>query len=170
MERAARLLVRRLGLSGFCGLDFVIEETTGNAFLIEVNPRTAQLGRLRADGVTLAGVLSDRLRGITPTKAAVSARSPEIVALFPQAWLSPSAEPLLHSSYHDIPWEEPALVAELLKRPWDIRGPIARLTDFVMRRRDPAKQLAAIFGASEQDRPPRSRAATDGSIADATRN
>ncbi len=39
IEGAARILARRLGISGFFGLDFMIEERTGAAYLIEMNPR-----------------------------------------------------------------------------------------------------------------------------------
>ena len=39
MLRAAELLAKRLNLSGFFGLDFMIEESTGLAYLIEMNPR-----------------------------------------------------------------------------------------------------------------------------------
>jgi hypothetical protein len=48
-------------------------------------------------------------------------------------------------AYHDVPWREPALIAELLRRPWDVRGPLARLTGFLMRRPDPASILAKSF-------------------------
>jgi hypothetical protein len=49
---------------------------------------------------------------------------------------------LLPSAYSDVPWHEPALVAELLRRPWDVRSPLARLTGFLIRRPDPARILA----------------------------
>ena len=39
MMRAAERIAKRLELSGFFGLDFVIENGTGLAYLIEMNPR-----------------------------------------------------------------------------------------------------------------------------------
>jgi glutathione synthase/RimK-type ligase-like ATP-grasp enzyme len=146
MEIAAERVVRGLGLSGFCGLDFVIAGDTGEAHLIELNPRATQLGHFQlAPGWSLASILLRRLRGETlPPKASLQT-SPQTVAFFPQAWLSRSAAPLLGSAHHDVPWEEPELVAELLRRPWDIRSPLARLAGRLLRRPDPEKLLADCF-------------------------
>jgi hypothetical protein len=162
MEAATRRLVRRLGMSGFCGLDFLIEAGTDEAHLIELNPRATQLGHLQlGPGRNLAVALLGRLRDemvprASPPQIAPAAATQntgtqqtitqETIALFPQAWLSAGAAPLLRSAYHDVPWDEPALVAELLRRPWEIRSPLARLTDLLLRRPDPARLLAASFG------------------------
>ena len=48
MSVAAEKIAKRLKLSGFHGLDFMIESETGNAYLIEINPRTTQVGHLGA--------------------------------------------------------------------------------------------------------------------------
>jgi hypothetical protein len=145
MDSAARRLARRLGLSGFHGFDFVIEDETGDAYLIEMNPRATQLGHLRLGaGYSLAAALLAGLRGDVIT--APSPVADRTVALFPQAWVSGDAAPLLASAHHDVPWEEHALVAELLRRPWESRGPLARVIDRVRRRPDPEILLAAAFG------------------------
>jgi hypothetical protein len=53
---------------------------------------------------------------------------PGPIALFPQAFAKIAAQsPHLDSSYHDIPWEEPRLVHELMLEPWPIRQWAARL-------------------------------------------
>lgn len=46
MAQAACKLAQRLELSGFHGLDFVLEADSGAAYLIELNPRCTQLGHL----------------------------------------------------------------------------------------------------------------------------
>ena len=46
METVAARLVRRLGMSGFCGIDFILEDGSTKAFMIELNPRATQLGHL----------------------------------------------------------------------------------------------------------------------------
>src|SRR5690606_7484423 len=46
MTEAARTLVRALGFTGFCGLDFVIETATNAAYLIELNPRATPICHL----------------------------------------------------------------------------------------------------------------------------
>ena len=143
MEAAARHVVAGLGLSGFCGLDFIIDHRD-DAHLIELNPRPTQLGHLPiATGHSLASVLLHRMAGQPPPAGAPAPMGHDTVALFPQAWLSEAAAPWLQTAYHDIPWTEPALVAELRRRPWERRSPLARLTDLLLRRPDPARQLEA---------------------------
>jgi ATP-grasp domain len=155
MEAVATRLVRRLGMSGFCGIDFILEDGSGKAFMIELNPRATQLGHLPFGPTgSLVSVFLARLRGETAT----AVKGPRIaeqgtVAFFPQAWLADANSPLLPLAYPDIPWQDPALVAELLQRPWDIRSPLARLIGFLMRRPDPARILATNFANVRQPEP-----------------
>jgi len=131
-------------MSGFCGVDFVLEDGTGRAWMIELNPRATQLGHLAiGPSGTLAAALLARLRGDVAPAAAQPRITQETVAFFPQAWLSGTVSPLLPPAYHDVPWAEPALVAELMRRPWDGRSLLARLTDTLMRRPDSERILAA---------------------------
>ena len=46
MDRAAEILASRLNLSGFYGLDFVLEEQTGIPWLLEMNSRVTQIPHL----------------------------------------------------------------------------------------------------------------------------
>ena len=46
MSVAVESMVRRLNLSGVHGFDFLLEAHTGNAYLIEINPRATQVGHL----------------------------------------------------------------------------------------------------------------------------
>jgi ATP-grasp domain len=127
MEAVAARLVHRLGMSGFCGIDFILEDSAGKAFTIELNPRATQLGHLPFGPTgSLVSALLARLRGET-VLAVTGPRIPEhrTVAFFPQAWLADAGSPLLPSAYPDVPWHEPAFVAELLRRPWDVRSPLA---------------------------------------------
>src|ERR1700691_6105121 len=56
MSKAAELLAARLQLTGFYGLDFIIEPTMDTPYLIEMNPRCTQLGHLEfPDQGSLAG-------------------------------------------------------------------------------------------------------------------
>jgi thioesterase domain-containing protein len=54
MAEAARLLVRRLGLSGFCGFDFIIGDS-GEAMLLELNPRVTPTCHMLVEGADLRG-------------------------------------------------------------------------------------------------------------------
>ena len=70
MMVCAESIARRLGLSGFFGLDFMIEEGTGASHLIEMNPRCTPLCHLRmGQGRDLIGALYAQLSGRAPQGA-----------------------------------------------------------------------------------------------------
>lgn len=110
MELAARKLVKRLGLSGFCGFDFMIEAGSGKAYLIEVNPRATPVTALALGPERdLVAALSQKLLGRpVAARAELGERTP--IAMFPGLWLKNPADPALNQAHHDVPWEEPALV------------------------------------------------------------
>jgi hypothetical protein len=128
MKKAAELVVSRLKLSGLYGLDFIIESGTGVPYLIEMNPRCTQLGHIEfADHGCLAGVLSAVLRG-KPRPQVQNPVPDNTIALFPQALAAGDAcRPHLEASYHDVPWEEPQLMRELILKSWPQRQWCARL-------------------------------------------
>ena len=49
MAEATGHVVRCLGLSGFVGFDFILERTSGRAFLIEMNPRPTPICHFSLD-------------------------------------------------------------------------------------------------------------------------
>jgi hypothetical protein len=128
MRKAAELVVSRLKLSGFYGLDFIIETGTDTPVLIEMNPRCTQLGHIElAAGGCLAGVFAAAMRG-EPRPAVQNPIPGDKIALFPQALAA--GEPCrayLDASYHDVPSEEPQLVSELMLKSWPQRRWAARL-------------------------------------------
>jgi predicted ATP-grasp superfamily ATP-dependent carboligase len=143
---AAHLLVERLQLTGFHGLDFLLEQGTGAAFLIELNPRATQLGHLRLAGRgDLVGALCSALE---PDREAgretLSGDSIEkdIVAFFPQALSSNPDSPYLTSGYHDLPVEQPQLYRELLRKPWPDRRLLARAYHLLRPRK---RETEAVF-------------------------
>jgi carbamoylphosphate synthase large subunit len=128
MKQAAELVVSRLKLSGFYGLDFIIESASGLPYLIEMNPRCTQLGHIEFPGQgCLAGVLAAVLRG----EPRPEVRNPilnDTIALFPQALAAGEAcRAHLEASHHDVPSEEPDLVGELMLKSWPQRRWAARL-------------------------------------------
>jgi hypothetical protein len=111
MMIAAQRIASRLRLSGFFGLDFVIEEGTGAAYLIEMNPRCTPPSHLRlGTGRDMIGALSAQLTG-KPLSEPVSITQNNLIAYFPEALLRNSE--FLPSSYHDVPETEPELIEEL---------------------------------------------------------
>jgi len=129
IETASRLLAKRLGLSGFHGLDFVIEDSTQQAYLIEMNPRATQLGHLNVcPRGNLADVLAAKVMNRTASPAAGALRiQSETIALFPHAWKTDPENELLSTGYHDVPWEQPALVRELMGKTWPERRLLNRI-------------------------------------------
>jgi hypothetical protein len=110
ISTAAERIARRLNLSGLHGIDFMLETRTGNAYLIEINPRSTQVGHLTlGPGRDLPAALYAAISG-EAVQADRKVTENDTIALFPQEWIRDSASSFLHSGYHDVPWEEPELV------------------------------------------------------------
>jgi hypothetical protein len=110
MAGATVKMARRLGLSGFHGFDFMLEEDTANAYLIEINPRTTQVGHLTlGPGRDLPAALYAAVSGQT-VRPAAQLTEKDTIALFPGEWTRNPESAFLRSAYHDVPWEEPNLV------------------------------------------------------------
>lgn len=125
MMLCAERLARRLRLSGFFGLDFMIEEGTGNTYLIEMNPRTTPVCHLRLGaGRDMIGGLWAQLSG-QPDPMAPAITEKDLVAYFPQAW---NANPALRATaFGDVPTADADLMREFLN-PWPQRSLLFRLT------------------------------------------
>jgi hypothetical protein len=142
MMLAAKKIASRLGLSGFFGLDFMIEDSTGLAYLIEMNPRSTLLCHLPlGPGRDMIAPLFAKLSG-EPLRDTSPITQNDMIAYFPQAWHCKSK--FLQSSFQDVPEREPALVQDLL-HPWPDRSLLyrasAKLYDFaatITKRRVPA--------------------------------
>ena len=95
MSAAVEGMVRRLGLSGLYGFDFMLEAETGNAYLIEINPRSTQVGHLSlGPGRDLPAALYAALSGAAPQPASKITEN-DTIALFPQEWIRDPGSPLL---------------------------------------------------------------------------
>jgi formate-dependent phosphoribosylglycinamide formyltransferase (GAR transformylase) len=106
MSSAAERMVRRLGLSGLIGFDFMLEAKTGDCYLIEINPRATQTGHLALGaGRDLSAALFAAISGL-PLKESQTVTDDRTIALFPHEWLKNPESPFLLSGYHDVPWEE----------------------------------------------------------------
>lgn len=142
MAASTETLVARIGLSGLCGLDFIIEAGSGAAYLIEMNPRATPTCHLALGaGFDMPAALVAQLRG-SPQPAAAPAPLHERIAMFPGEWRRDPFSPHLKSAHHDVPWQEEALVRECIALPWEARGLAARIRD---RFRSKQRLLAAPF-------------------------
>lgn len=138
---AAARVVARLGLSGFCGLDFVVADGTGEVHLIEMNQRVTPIGHLAlGPGCDPVAALAaqfgparmsgapkgaDQIGGARARERLPTTRCGR-VALFPQAWRSDPCNPYFADAYHDVPWSEPGLVRKLVQMAWKERRRVWR--------------------------------------------
>ena len=110
MSAAVTKMVRRLNLSGMNGFDFMIEAATGNAYLIELNPRTTQVGHLAlGPGHDLPAALYAAVTGNAPQPVPAVTQS-DVFALFPAEWNRNPESAFLKIGFHDVPWAEPELI------------------------------------------------------------
>ncbi len=117
MAEAARRVVAALGLSGIIGLDFMIEPATGAAYLIEMNPRVTPICAVPLGlGRDLTEALVSRLAN-RPMRERPAKTERDILAFFPDTWELDPTNPFLRTGYHDVPWEQPALVRRLMQPP-----------------------------------------------------
>jgi ATP-grasp domain len=139
----AEKIAQRLQLSGFHGLDFMIEDATGYAYLIELNPRCTQLGHLQT---VMHGDLVGAFCGEFCNASSLQVRPiyEETIAFFPEALFSNPECPFLKTSYVDIPWEEPQLVVQLMRGDWRDRTFLARIHRAIW----PPTKTAVAFSTS----------------------
>jgi hypothetical protein len=110
MSAAVKKIVRRLGLSGFVGFDFVIEDSTGKAFLIEINPRATQTCHLQLQsGSNLCAALSASL------SAGAAAKRPSVtpcdtIVLWPHLAERLLPAHIVDNAYFDKPQNDPEVV------------------------------------------------------------
>lgn len=122
MSAACEQMVRKLNLSGLVGFDFMVESQTGNAYLIEINPRATQAGHLTlGPGRDLPAALYAAVSGQT-VRETPKVTENDTIAIFPHEWIRNPESAFLRSGYHDIPWEEPDLIRACV-RTWQNQGP-----------------------------------------------
>jgi hypothetical protein len=112
MTNTAKVLVKRLNLSGIVGFDFMLD-SANRAWLIEMNPRVIPISYVGCS-TDLSAALYSKAAGIGVRSQLVTGDG-KLIALFPQ-----ELEHCLHSEfislgYDDVPWEEPKLVLALLE-------------------------------------------------------
>jgi len=119
MEAVAQKMIAALGASGFIGFDFMLEDSSGSAYLLECNPRPIQVCHLGACiGADLMRPLADALAG-RPLAAMATAPDRDLeVALFPhavqRAYLGPDV-------VLDVPWGDGGLCHHAGLEPLDRR-------------------------------------------------
>ena len=116
ISSAVEKVVRRMGLSGLCGFDFMLEASTGHAYLIEINPRSTQVGHITLGAgrdlpTAFYGAVSGHPGRVSPTVT-----ENDTIALFPHEWARDPKSEFLRTGYHDVPWDAPELVHACIHR------------------------------------------------------
>ena len=109
---SSRAIIGKAEVSGFISFDFILEESTGEAYFVDAGIRptlVAHLGEMC--GRDLCEALYCRINDIDWSPSPVI---PPMITLFPQEWRRDPASPFLRSTYHDVPWDEPDLLQRLL--------------------------------------------------------
>jgi pyruvate carboxylase len=107
---AIKKIVRRLGFTGLCGFDFMIDAANGDAYLIEMNARATQTCSLPLG--PQRDLISSFCTAITgqPFSQVPLQLAGDTIALFPMALQGDTASELFQSAYLDSPIDEPDLV------------------------------------------------------------
>jgi hypothetical protein len=130
MRKAAELIASRLGISGFFGLDFILEEGTGQAFLIEMNARLAPPCYLRFEkGRDLVGAMWASVTG-QPLPDNERVTDSDFIAYQPQTLRGRDKPP---GCFYPEPEDEPELAREL-QNPFPNRTVLFRLAQLFDRK------------------------------------
>jgi hypothetical protein len=115
MELAAKRIAARFRLSGLHGLDFV-RDAEGKTYLVAMNPRAVQASYLPfGPGRDLAAALLGALtRAECAPRPAIAENE---VAFFPGEWRRDPQSAYLISAFHDVPWDDPAVLRQCLGFP-----------------------------------------------------
>ena len=112
MLAAAEKIASRFRLSGLFGLDFMLEASTGRAYLLEMNARATQTCHLDfgPSKNPIHALANEFSAGTSESTSTANLAGRDTIALFPAEWKRDPRSPYLASAYHDVPWEEPELV------------------------------------------------------------
>ncbi len=118
LRHISATLATGLGLSGIYVPEFIVHETTGDAYLIEVNRRMTQgTHRSAVFGLDLGAALYAAVNDLPQTtRADLDPGEEHFVAHFPLEWMRDSDSPYLREYPVDVPWDEPELMRALISR------------------------------------------------------
>lgn len=108
-------LCRGFGIGGFFNVQFIVDERTGAAHLLEINRRIVTHMHLgERVGTDLGRALHGVLEGVTTVTAPATDDVGGSVVVFPREWLRDPGSRLLTELPVDVPWDEPELLEAML--------------------------------------------------------
>ena len=105
-------------MTGLFATEYIVERTSGHAYLLEVNRRmTPGLHVGSRIGVDLCAALHCAMHGVAPTTRADMDEGEEYLNVHcPQEWLRDPRSHYLRNRPVDLPWDEPELIKAMLAR------------------------------------------------------
>jgi Carbamoyl-phosphate synthase L chain, ATP binding domain len=109
-------LVRGFSMSGLLGIECIVHEQTGSAYLIEINRRVTPGHHRGAQfRVDLCAALHAALNGLpSPSRTDLEEAEQGIRCSFPQEWLRDPTSPWLREYPVDAPWDDPEMLIAML--------------------------------------------------------
>jgi Carbamoyl-phosphate synthase L chain, ATP binding domain len=116
LRAASATLAAGFGITGIYVPEFIVHESTGEPYLVEVNRRmTHGTHRGAAFDVNLGAALYAAVNGLpSTTRADLDPDEEHIVAHFPLEWTRDPKSHYLREYPVDIPWDEPELVKAIV--------------------------------------------------------
>jgi hypothetical protein len=114
--QAVEGMIGRLKSSGIYGFDFIVDQASGQPYLLEINPRATPTTHLRTPAGSLACALRAALVGGGDFLEPIY-KNGDTIALFPQERLRDPGSDFLRSARDDTPWNEPGFVHQVLLKP-----------------------------------------------------
>lgn len=114
MKLTTEKIAELLKITGPFSCDFIVDDETGAAYLIEINPRPTTVFHLGyLFGVSFASSFGAIIDG-TPRIQNDDAPEGKEVALFPKELIRDLRSPRLTTAMHDVPWAYPGIVVHYL--------------------------------------------------------
>ncbi len=112
MAASATAVAGAFHLTGLFGLDYV-RDASGTVHLLEMNMRATPTAHLALKDDLAAGLL--KAAGF-PARPRPPATGRSEIALFPREWLRDPASAWLRTAFHDVPWDDPAVVRDCARQ------------------------------------------------------
>jgi hypothetical protein len=116
LESSAATLASAFGASGIFAPEYIVDEQTGDAYLVEINRRvTPGTHRGAYIGMSAGAALAAALGGTArPLRTRLDDNEEHVYVSFPHEWLRDPGSVYLRDHPVDVPWDEPELMAAML--------------------------------------------------------
>ncbi len=116
LREAVAKLVQGLGMTGLAAFEFIVDDASGDPYLLEINRRLSGGTHRGSDfDVDHAAALLAAVHGRpVPTRATLDPDEEHLSVHFPQEWLRDPHSSWLRDYPVDVPWDDPGLLKTLV--------------------------------------------------------